>query len=289
MVGEPVIRLVVCADDVGLHPAITRAAIEAHTSGLVTAASVLCASRHWVDTADALARAPDLDVGVHLTLCEGTPVLGRDDVPSLVAGDGCFPLDLRRVVGGVLSGRVRIEQVRREWLAQVRRVQGAGLVVGHLDGHKHIHALPKLAAVAVSVARECGVGALRVPREPGPGPRRGVRLLLRVLGRPLAERARRAGLLTPDRVAGIGCAGGLTVERLAGLVEGLSPGLTELVAHPGVDQEGLRRETAAQGLDWTGGYRFEDELEALCSAEVRSVVERRRIVLTTYRAEAARR
>lgn len=281
--GEPtVIRLVVTADDVGLDPGITSGALHAWRAGIVTSLSVITARSDWRSTADRLKAASARDVGVHLTLCEGTPALPVEEVPTLVEADGRFPLRGRTVAARVLAGRIDLGEVRREWLAQVRRAQEAGLSVSHVDGHKHLHVLPGLLGVAFDVRQGCGVPGMRLPRQPGPGPRRAVRRMLGLLSGPAAGRFRRTGALTTDRVAGIDLAGRLDVPGLVGLLGRLEEGTTELITHPGRPGATLPLRLEAEGLAWAGTYRFADELAALTSPDVRREVERRGIELVGW-------
>jgi len=280
--GGAVIRLVVTADDVGLDPGITEGALRAWSEGIVTSLSVITARSDWRATIDRLKAAGARDVGVHLTLCEGAPALPPAEVPTLVEADGRFPLRGRTVVARILAGRVDLGEVRKEWLAQVRRAQESGLSVNHLDGHKHLHVLPGLLGVAFDVRQGCGVPGMRLPRQPGPGPRRAVRRVLGLLSGPAASRFRRTGAVTTDRVAGIDVAGRLDTPALVELIGRLQEGTTELVAHPGQPGATLPLRLEAEGLAWAGAYRFADELLALTSDEARAELEGRGVELVGW-------
>lgn len=277
------IRLIVTADDVGLDEGITEGALTARQEGIVMSLSVLVARSDWASTAERLQEVRPLDVGVHLTLCEGRPALPPSEVPSLVEADGRFPLRLGTVLRRHATRRLKLSEVRREWLAQVRRAQHAGLSVTHLDGHKHIHLLPGLFGVALDVRQGCGVPGMRLPREPGKGPRTRVRQLLRFLSARGTSRLVRTGAVTTDRTAGIGVAGALTESVLLELLARLRPGTTELITHPGRPGRTLPSALLAEGLGWTGDYRFADELAALTSPAVRDVIASRGIELIGWR------
>ena len=64
-------RLIVTADDVGLHPGMTAGAIRAHRDGIVTACSLVANGVAFYDAVERLREVPSLEVGVHLTLVEG--------------------------------------------------------------------------------------------------------------------------------------------------------------------------------------------------------------------------
>src|SRR3954447_20119572 len=84
------IRLVVNADDFGLSPAISRGILAAHRDGIVTSTSLLGNAADLEDARALLGGAPELGVGVHLTLVGGRPVSDPAAIPSLLAADGGF-------------------------------------------------------------------------------------------------------------------------------------------------------------------------------------------------------
>jgi len=283
VVEEPAVkRLVVTADDVGLDPGITRGALLARAEGIVTSLSVLTARPDWETTAEALREAGAREVGVHLTLCEGSPVLPASELPSLVDPEGRFPHRLGAVLSRVVTRRLDWGEVRREWLAQVARAREAGLEVTHLDGHKHVHLAPGLCAIALEVLRESGVPGFRLSSEPGRGPRRALRASLGVLSRRCSRRLAGHGGRSTDRVAGIAQAGRLDTSGLVSLLERLPEGTTELISHPGQLGETLPSRLLDEGLDWAADYGFGQELQALTSSAAQQAIERCGIELTSW-------
>jgi predicted glycoside hydrolase/deacetylase ChbG (UPF0249 family) len=277
-----VIRLIVCADDVGLDPGITQGAIEAWQHGIVTDLSVMVARDDWGRTTALLEEAGVTEVGVHLTLCEGRPVLEAHAVPSLIGEEGRFVQTGGRFVRRYLTGRVRVQEVRREWLAQVRKAQAAGLRVTHLDGHKHLHLMPGLFGVARDVLQSCGVRGMRLSREPGAGDRGAVRGLLALLSVNPGRRLDRRAVATTDRVAGIEQAGALTEDALLDLIDRLRPGTTELVCHPGRTGGSLPARLVAEGITWADGYGWDQERAALLSERVAARLEARDVQLVSW-------
>ena len=257
------VRLVVHADDLGVDPSITAGAIEAWRDGLVTSASVMPSATYWEDASEQLRRAEGLDLGVHLSLCEGRPVRPAGDVASLVRPDGRFYGSLRALLPRVGLGRIRPDQVELEWAAQIERVLAAGHRPTHLDGHKHLHLLPQLVEVLVRLARRYSIGVVRLSREPGPGPRRAMRETLRVLSDRLQPRLAAAGIESADRSLGLACAGACDSAQLSGLLARLGPGCTELIVHPGRHDPARAARMRADGLAWEARYAFAEELRAL--------------------------
>ncbi|HYC62780.1 MAG TPA: ChbG/HpnK family deacetylase [Thermoanaerobaculia bacterium] len=242
--------LIVTADDVGLHPGMTEGAIRAHRDGIVTACSIVANGNAFEDAVARLRDVPSLEVGVHLTLVEERP-LTTMRLPKKYTS--FVPLYVARVIS--------IGAIERELRAQIERVLGAGLRVTHLNGHQHLHLLPRIFAVVRRLATEYGIGYIRIVDDRGGTARSFAMRALSALGR----RARTEGL-TNDRTIGVAAAGHL--EGVVRLLEHVD-GVTELVTHPGV---------GVNGYAW--GYDWEHETRALCDPRLRDEIARREITLT---------
>jgi hopanoid biosynthesis associated protein HpnK len=266
-------RLIVNADDFGLHPGINAGILKGHRDGIVTSTSL---SPNGVAFADAVARAlgaPELAVGVHLTLVGEAPVSEAALLPTL-APDGRLPKHFTTLFHRLLLRRIREEEIERELDAQVARVVDAGIRVSHLDSHQHVHLHPALLPIVLRVAGRFGVRAVRAASELYP--LRGLKpALLFLFARHGAQRIRGAGLRTADACVGLVETGRLAEADLEALVVGLPAGTTELVCHPGLDD-------AAIGAAYEWGFRWESETAALTSRRVREIVEGRDVRLISY-------
>ena len=243
-------QLIVTADDVGLHRGMTEGAIRAHREGIVTACSVVASGAAFDDAVARLRDVPSLEVGVHLALVEERSLTGMFMPGKYTA---FVPLYLLRALA--------ISDIERELRAQIERVLASGLRVTHLNGHQHLHLLPRIFAVVARLAREYGIGYVRIVDDHG-GSARGLSMsLLSALGR----RARAS--FTNDRTVGVAIAGPL--QDAVPLLDHVE-GVTELVTHPGV---------GVSGYEW--GYAWEEETRALCDPRLREELALRGIALTT--------
>lgn len=241
-------RLIVTADDVGLHPGMTAGAIRAHQQGIVTACSVVASGAAFDDAVARLRDVPALEVGVHLALVEERSLTGLRMPRKYTT---FAPLYMLRAIS--------LDAIERELRAQIERVLASGLRVTHLNGHQHLHLLPRVFRVVAALAREYGIPYVRIVDERSFGARALSMRALSFLGR----RAR-AGF-TNEHTIGVGIAGHLTdVTPLLDDVRGV----TELVTHPGIDVSGY-----AWGYDWNR------ETDALCAPHLRAELERRGIEL----------
>lgn len=267
-------RLIVNADDFGITEGTNRAILDAHRAGIVTSTSLL-ANGYAFDHAVELARQyPSLGVGVHLTLTEGPPVATK--IPALLASDGNLPLSNQPFVRALIAGRLPRDAIRREFEAQVGRVVAAGLKPTHLDGHKYIHLLPGITPIAVDVARQFAVSAMRIPRRIVDSPSRVSRLpgmLILVAMGALAYRvARQAGLRTSDRLVGFVDTGHLSRETIRRLLARPRPGVTELLCHPAY-RTPLLDDLLARGYRWIASYAFDTETATVSDPDTRHMLE----------------
>ena len=266
-------RLVTVADDFGLTPGVNEAVEQAAKHGMLTTASLMVAAPH---AADAVARArasPNLAVGLHLVVIEGTPILPPNDIPDLVGADGRFPsAQLQLGANYFFSPRVR-HQLAAEIRAQFEAFRATGLTLDHANAHKHMHLHPTVGRMMIEIGCEYGLRAIRVPSEPPlaglPRQTLGDRALRRWCGI-LRGQARRAGLLTNDQVLGLGWTGHMIPARTQLLLHALPPGLTEMYFHPAVERDGVLRNLMPD-------YEHMAELAALLQARPPPDV-----ALTTY-------
>jgi len=107
-------------------------------NGVVNSYSIMTPCPWFYEMAIFAKNNPDHDYGVHLTLtCEWNnfkfgPVLSQKEVPSLVDEHGYFFKDRNSLVK-----KARIEDLRKELVAQVDRAIDFGLQPPHLDSHMY--------------------------------------------------------------------------------------------------------------------------------------------------------
>jgi len=264
-------RLIVNGDDFGLSPAVNAGMVELARLGALTSASLLV-TMPGAEESLALAHAVGLDAGVHLNICVGRPLSPPDRVPTLLDGTGRFP-NAHVVAWRYLTGRLRIEEVEREWSAQIERVLAAGIRPSHLDSHCHLHLYPGLFALIQRLARRHGIRGVRgaaagfILQPPGlPGARL-------TLGRTRS----RPGLYHPDHWSVLTVQGRARASGpLDTLLRALPPGVTELICHPGHVDDALR------ARDPLSDPR-EDEWRLLARPHFRDALRREGIVLTSWR------
>jgi hopanoid biosynthesis associated protein HpnK len=257
-------RLITVADDFGLSVAVNEAVEHAAARGILTSASLMVAGPAAADAVARARRLPRLRVGLHLVVIEGDAVLPRTDIPDLVGPDGRFPSDQFGL--GVRYAFAARRQLTAEIRAQFAAFKATGLPLDHANAHKHMHLHPTVGHLMIRIGQEFGLRAIRVPAEPSErGDGIGARAL-RAWCAILRAQARRAGLLTADRVYGLRWTGQMTPARTQALLQALPPGLSEIYFHPAT-----RRDATLRALmpHYQHGAEFDALMQCTAPADVR--------------------
>jgi chitin disaccharide deacetylase len=277
-------RLIVTADDFGRSLAVNEAVEEAHTTGILTAASLMVGADAASDAVDRAKRHPGLGVGLHLVVVCGKSVLPPAEIPDLVDANGAFDTNLVRAgFRYFFLPKVR-RQLAREIRAQFEAFRTSGLELDHVNAHNHLHLHPTVLGLILSIGRDYGLCAVRVPAEPveipGATP-------LRVPGRIgnaflgiwlglMRKRLRGANVRINDCVFGIRDSGNMVRERMLALLQELPSGVTEIFSHPA--------RGAWDGVEAAAAkYRFEEEFQALVDPAVKSAVTASGATLMTFK------
>lgn len=244
-------RLIINADDFGLTLGVNRAITELHQAHVLTSATLMATGAAFNDAVVIAHANPSLGVGCHVVLTDGEPVSSPDSIPSLLGSDGKnFRPSLPDFMQALVRGSIREEDIEREALAQVEKLQHAGIAVTHLDTHKHTHLFPAVARPLLRVAQQCSIGAIRNPFEPAwssrLAPNAFVRRLqfhiLSILGKRSFEsmpQLNNGRVLTADGTIGVSATGQLDAASLHKILQAIPEGTWELVCHPGYNDAAL--------------------------------------------------
>ena len=246
-------RLIINADDFGLTPGINRAIAQLHEAGALTSATLMATGSAF-DDAVAIAHAhPTLGIGCHIVLTDGIPVSPPQSIPTLLGADGkTFRPSLIDFVQALIRGTISEDDIEREALAQIQKLQRAGINLTHIDTHKHTHLFPAVSRPLLRLAHQYSIGAIRNPFEPAfthelrhAALKRRLQLaVLRTLGSKFTQHGqiRNAHVLTTDGTLGISATGNVTLTALTEILAALPSGGTyEIVCHPGYNDADLDR------------------------------------------------
>jgi len=285
-------RLIINADDFGLTSGVNRAITEASSRGVVTSATLMANARAFPEAAALANVSAGLKTGCHVVLIDGEPVardLSSLTQPSVTNGSPRFRSSLKDFARAAVRRQIAAEEIQREAEAQIRKIQGSGIGLTHVDSHKHTHMFPSVLRPVLRAARACGIRAVRNPFEPVRSWPRDLLLStpgmwMRSAGvacfQMFAGAFRRAvqeeGMRTTEGTVGIAVTGLLDQKALTAILQALPEGTWELVCHPGYSDADLE----AAGTRLTQSR--ETELQALTSEETRSLISRRGIELISY-------
>jgi hopanoid biosynthesis associated protein HpnK len=280
-------RLIINADDFGLTSGVNRAIAEACNRGVVTSATIMANARAFPEAAELAKTSTNLKAGCHVVLIDGEPV--ARDLPSLTNGASRFRSSLKDFAGAAVRNRIAAEEIQREAEAQIRKIQGCGVTLTHIDSHKHTHMFPSVLRPVLRAARACGVRAVRNPFEPlrswprglvlstpGLWPRSAGVASFQMFAGAFRRAVQEEGMRTTDGTVGIAVTGRLDQKSLSAILVALPDGVWELVCHPGYSDADLK----AAGTRLTQSR--ETELQALTSEETRSLISRQGIERISY-------
>jgi chitin disaccharide deacetylase len=278
---DPGRSLIVTADDFGLSREVNAAVARAHREGILTATSLMAGGAACDEAAGIARDCPDLDVGLHATVCLGSAVLPPDRVPGLVDAAGHFPHNPVAAGMRYFFNRSMRALLRDELRAQMdRHLQLVGRL-HHIDGHLNFHVHPAVADILIELCSEYQVPCMRLPREPvfttlALACDHSVRKLTEsVIFRALSRRTRRLmaarGIRTNDRLFGLHQSGHLSEPYVLGVIARLPRGLTEFYFHPATDIGATPPDISTQR-----------DFALLTSPAIRAALDARAIRLTNF-------
>jgi chitin disaccharide deacetylase len=273
-------QLVVNADDFGLSPGVSRGIVRAHREGVVTSTSVLGNCDDLPGVCALLAEAPELGVGVHLSLVGGRPIGDVASVRTLTGPDGAFRRRAQDFFTSWMKGDIDIHEIETEFDAQVSRLRAAGLQPDHLNTHRHLGFVPAVGRALETVARRHHLPGIRSAVERPTlawltEPARGLEAGL-LTGLAWLTRRQMGALRHGPQSWGFVEVGRLDEVRILEILGRMGPGAHELICHPGEEDD-------VDGEPGEAPHLRAHELVALTSHKVRRAFERRGVKLCRWK------
>ena len=277
-------KLIVNADDFGLHPLINAGIIKGFQEGFITSTSLMTSAPYWQEAVELAQQNPALGIGVHLTLVGGVPpVLPAARVRSLLDADGLFLPDYVAFAKRFYTGAVKRSELEAELRAQLERALAAGVNLTHVDSHQHTHVLPGVNALVLKLCCEYNIRRVRIPKEGYTFTGGYSTGLGRMVGRSglslcadmAAVRADGLGLRHPQHFFGMLAGGHLNAGLIANILRQLPDGVSEIMTHPGL-------EAAELGKVFSWQYHWRDELDAYLDAGNKELLRTEKIQPVTF-------
>lgn len=227
-------KLIVNADDFGYSDEVNKGIIESHLNGIVTSTSMIVNMPGFKSAVKLAKKHKSLDVGIHLNLTEGKPLLNS---PLSVKGNFS-----NSYLNFVLN-KYPEEEIEAELEAQITKLESAGIKISHINGHQHIHVFPKVFKIIINLAKKHNIKYIRIPDEKIITNKTFLasildgqlikNLVLSVLSLNKKKLLTKNGLKTTDNFYGILSANQLTFTKLASVIKNIENGTSELICHPG--------------------------------------------------------
>lgn len=272
-------------DDFGLAIPVNEAIESSHRQGILTTASLMIGE---AAAEDAVARAraiPSLKVGLHVVVVCGRPVLRPDQIPDLVGPDGLLRTELVRAgLSFYFRPPVR-RQLESEIRAQFEAFSRTGLVLDHVNAHKHMHVHPTVLTLILKIGQEFGMRAVRLLYEP-------LLASWRASGEGFVRRIWPGVFLAPwillmkcrlgwadigcnDYIFGLTDSGRMDAERIRRFAARLPDGVSEIYCHPATGRWADIERTVEH-------YQFEREFQALVSPSLAETLHRSGVQLIAF-------
>lgn len=268
-------NLVVNADDFGLTKGVNNGIVSSFLEGIVTSTSIMANGECFEDAVSLSKQHSALSIGVHLVLVEEKPVLPPGEVPSLIDKNNKLYRNYKEFLKWFLFSRIKIVDIEKELRAQLEKVLNAGVQANHIDSHQHLHIYPPILDIVLRLAKEYDIRWIRNSYDNSAPTNMGQRGLA-FLARREKRKILNAKLKTTHYFFGAGVSGRLTENDLLNVLAKLPDGFSELMCHPGEEDETL----ISNYNHW--GFCWEQEKEALLSKEVKQFILRQGIMLTDY-------
>ena len=245
--GYPVDSKVVMlhADDIGMCSEANEAVIPYLLNDQIQSASAMVPCPWFNDIADWYKKHPEMDIGLHLTLTSEWknyrwgPVSNPSSVPELIDPEGYL---WRGVID--VASRTPVAIIEKEVRAQIERAYKRGIKPGHIDTPMGtLYSKVEYAEAFFNIAMEYGIPANVIEFTPDRVQK------FRKQGYPitarLIESGRKYTLPKLDDFSSV--PDGKTYqnkkENFFDLIQNMEPGITEIIFHPSINSEGLKKIT----------------------------------------------
>ena len=277
-------KLIVNADDFGLHSEVNRGIIKGYQQGCIRSTSLMHTGAAVEEAAELARKNPDLGIGIHLTLVAEKPLLPADKVSTLLDDSGHFFADHMVFIKNFVQGKIDKGQLYAECEAQIARAMSLGLNITHLDSHQHLHTLPGITGMCVELMRKYNIQAMRYPGEaftftghyPASLFRRAAKCGLTVCAGIARSKAKCYNIKMPDAFFGMLAGGHMEEKYFQAILASLPDGVSEIMVHPGADNAAL-----GKAYDWQ--YHWEDELQSVTSPQTLQYIAKHNISLISFK------
>jgi len=133
-------KIIINADDFGLAESVNQAIINTFKVNNLNSTTMMVnmmGTQHAVGLAK---ENPALKVGLHFCITEGAALSGES---TLTDKSGNF-MSRSDLIIRILQCRVNSDDIKKEFLAQLKKFESFEIPISHIDSHQHIHMMPQV-------------------------------------------------------------------------------------------------------------------------------------------------
>lgn len=250
--------LIINADDFGMDAETYNTTVDCFEAGLLTSATIMVGCEASAQAYEyASQNRKRFSFGLHFNIVDGFRPVADSDT-SLCDQPGAFR-ESENQRYAALIGRLKLDDIRREFRLQLEELRDHHVEVTHVDSHGHLHKFPSVIYSLRQEMQRAGVTWVRRPQNMFLNPNGKRRMVNNVFTIPFW------GLMCTDYYCAVDQLDGTWSNRLPAM---LPDGLSEVSVHPG------RAEA----------WRFNEAAPLLAPQEMSDALKRAGITLTRYRA-----
>lgn len=160
------LKIIVNADDFGASKGTNKAIIQGSTSGIINSTSIMINIFNVDDEDKNFLSNTNIDLGLHLNLTNEYAVSNKEDIDLLVDKNGKFKNGFVKLFLLSLIHPIKFKkQVKLETRAQIEKYKNLNIKLLHIDGHRHIHAIPSIFSIIKKLSKEYNIDRIRIINE----------------------------------------------------------------------------------------------------------------------------
>lgn len=264
--------LIIHADDIGLAHSVNTACIKAFDNKGITSGSIMVPCPWAPEMVSYVKDHPGMDFGIHLTmtaewdLYKWGGITSSDQIPSLLDKNSYFYPTVEEL-GKVAKGA----EAEKELRAQIDKVIASGVQPTHIDTHMgSVMANPELLKIYLDLSDIYHLPVL-FPRaylswfQPDVAKTMESKIFL----------LDNLFMLDPKMISG------MWIDAYKKGIEGLKPGLNELIVHLGIDNDEMQ--AICKGHEDYGSSWRQHDLDLVMSTEFKDLLKTNHIILIGWR------
>jgi predicted glycoside hydrolase/deacetylase ChbG (UPF0249 family) len=155
---SPEKKVILCADDFGISPAVSESICKLAELKRISATSVMVVYEDWhIHSRALLPFQEHFDIGLHFVLTDAPPASPIKNIASLVGSSMRFH-SMKQFMKRTWLGQVKKEHVLNELTSQYDKfVENFGTQPDFIDGHHNVHQYPIIDDVIIEFVKSRGI------------------------------------------------------------------------------------------------------------------------------------